>query len=412
MVGFRNAATLAASLMLGALCPPSMAVAQAPAPAHWVGSWGAPPAFPNGSEVTNQTIRQVVRLSLGGHAVRIRLSNELGTAPLVIGSAHLARPGATPGSIDPASDRVLTFAGRPGITVPPGAPVVSDPVPLDVKALDALAVSLYVPRDTGPAATHPLGRATAFLVDGGDKTGAETLPGATPSTARFFLSGVEVDAPEAAAVVTLGDSITDGYGSTADANKRWPDVLAERLAAAGAKVGVVDAGISGNRVLHDHPESQFGPAALARLDRDVLAVPGARSVIVMESINDIGHPTSAGLGEQAVSAEDITAGLAQIAERAHAHGLKVYGATLTPFADTVFPGYFSPEGEAKRQAVNAFIRTSRTFDGVIDFDAVVRDPARPDHIRAAYDFGDHLHPNDAGYKAMGEAVDLPLLGTD
>ncbi|MDX7951076.1 SGNH/GDSL hydrolase family protein [Lichenihabitans sp. Uapishka_5] len=387
------------------------ALAQSAAP-HWVGSWGAPPAFPNGPEVTNQTIRQIVRLSLGGTSVRIRLSNEMGTAPLVIGAAHLAKPGATPGSVDPATDRALTFGGRPGITIPPGAPALSDPVAMDVGALDSLAISLYVPRDTGPAATHPLGRATTFLFDGSDRTGAETLPGAATSTARFFLSGVEVDAPDAGAVVTLGDSITDGYGSALDANHRWPDVLAERFAAAHAAVGVVDAGISGNRVLHDLPEAQFGPAALARFDRDVLSVPGARSVIVMESINDIGHPTSAALGDQAVSAADITTGLTQIADRAHAHGLKVFGATLTPFADTVFPGYFSAEGEAKRQAVNAFIRSNRSFDGVIDFDTVVRDPARPDHLRADFDFGDHLHPNDAGYKAMGEAVDLALFKRD
>jgi lysophospholipase L1-like esterase len=392
---------------LAALAGPT--VAQTGPASHWVGSWGASPALPNGPEINNQTIRQVVRLSLGGAAVRVRLSNELGTGPLVIGAAHLARPGGEPGSIDPASDRVLTFGGRPSVTVPPGAPVLSDPVALDVHALDSLAVSLYVPRDTGPAATHPLARATTYLANG-DASGAATLPDASASTARFFLSGVEVDAPGAGAVVTLGDSITDGYGSTADANRRWPDVLAERLVAAHAALGVVDAGISGNRVLHDMPEAQFGPAALARFDRDVLAVPGATSVILMESINDIGHPTSAGLPEQAVSAEDITSAMRQIADRAHEHGLKIYGATLTPYADTVFAGYFSPAGEAKRQAVNAFVRDSRTFDGVIDFDAVVRDPAHPDHILAAYDFGDHLHPNDAGYKKMGEAVDLALIG--
>lgn len=398
----------AAALAAFAAGAPAQAQSDATAP-HWVGSWGAPPAFPNGPEVTNQTIRQLVRLSLGGHAVRIRLSNEMGSAPLVIGAAHLAKPGTSPGSIDLASDKVLTFGGRPGVTIPPGAPALSDPVALDVQALDSLAISLYVPRDTGPAATHPLGRATTFLLDGGDKTGAESLPGANTSTARFFLSGVDVDAPDAGTVVTLGDSITDGYGSTLDANRRWPDVLAERLVAAHAAVGVVDAGISGNRVLHDLPEAQFGPAALARFDRDVLAVPGVTSVILMESINDIGHPTSAALADQTVTADDIKAGLTQIADRAHAHGLKIYGATLTPFAGTVFPGYFSPEGEAKRQAVNSFIRTSRTFDGVIDFDAVVRDPDHPDHIQAAYDFGDHLHPNDAGYAKMGEAVDLTLL---
>lgn len=379
------------------------------APRHWVGAWGASPAFPNGPEVTNQTIRQVVRLSLGGRALRIRLSNEMGTSPLVIGAARVARPGQEPGSIDPASDHALTFGGRPGITIPPGAPALSDPVDLDAKALDSLAVSLFVPRDTGPAATHPLGRATAYLSDGGDSTAAATLPKPTTSTARFFLSGVEVEAPDAFAVVALGDSITDGYGSTLDANRRWPDVLAERLARAGSPTGVVDAGISGNRVLHDLPEVQFGPAAVARFDRDVLSVPGVRTVILMESINDIGHPGSAGLADQKVSAEDITVGMRQIADRAHAHGLRILGATLTPYADTVFPGYFSPAGEGDRQAVNRFIRESGTFDGVIDFDAVVRDPARPDHVAAEYDFGDHLHPNDAGYRKMGEAVDLSLL---
>jgi lysophospholipase L1-like esterase len=227
--------------------------------------------------------------------------------------------------------------------------------------------------------------------------------------ARFFLSGVEVDAPDAGTIVTLGDSITDGYGSTPDANRRWPDVLAERLVEAHVPLGVVDAGISGNRVLHDLPEAQFGPSALARFDRDVLSVPGVRSVILMESINDIGHPGSAGLSEQAVSADDITAGMRQIADRAHAHGIRILGATLTPYADTVFPGYYTPNGETKRQAVNRWIRESGAFDGVIDFDAVVRDPDHPDHIAAQYDFGDHLHPNDAGYRKMGESIDLSLL---
>lgn len=406
-------AAAAATCLAAVLAGTGSGSAQTPPPgqaagAHWVGSWGAAPALPNGPEVTDQTIRQVVRLSMGGAALRIRISNELGTQPLVIGAAHVARPGAAAGSIDPATDRVLTFGGRPSITVPPGAPAVSDPVAMDAKALDSVAVSLFVPRDTGPAATHPLGRATAFIADG-DAAGAPTLSNPTTSTARFFLSGVDVVAPVGGAVVALGDSITDGYGSTLDANRRWPDVLAERLVQAGTPLAVVDAGISGNRVLHDMPEAQFGPAALARLDRDVLAVPGARTVILMESINDIGHPGSAALPEQAVSAEDIIAGLRQIVDRAHGRGLRILGATLTPYADTVFPGYFTAAGEATRQGVNRFIREGGAFDGVIDFDAVVRDPERPDHIAAVYDFGDHLHPNDAGYRKMGEAVDLKLL---
>ena len=376
---------------------------------HWVGSWGADPALPNGPEVTNQTIRQVVRLSMGGNALRLRISNELGSAPLVIGAAHVAMPGHESGSIDPATDHLVTFGGRPSVTIPPGAPAVSDPVPLDVKALDSVAISLFVPRDTGPTATHPLGRATAFLADGGDMTTSPSLSKPTTSTARFFLSGVDVEVTSGSAVVTLGDSITDGYGSTLDANRRWPDILAERLSQAGTPLAVVDAGISGNRILHDRPEVQFGPAAIARFDRDVLAVPGVRTVILMESINDIGHPGSADLPDQKVSAEDIIAGMRQIIDRAHGRGLRILGATLTPYADTVFPGYYTQEGEASRQAVNHFIREGGAFDGVIDFDAVVRDPAHPDHIAAEYDFGDHLHPNDAGYRKMGESIDLKLL---
>ena len=403
--GLARATILAVSLVAAGLAEAQTASAPAQ---DWVGSWGASPALPNGPEVTHQTIRQVVRLSLGGPTFRLRISNELGTSPLVIGAAHVAKPGNAPDSIDPATDKAVTFSGRPSITLPPGAPALSDPIEMPVEALDSVSVSLFVPRDTGPAATHPLGRATTYLA-GGDQTGAGTLEDATTSTARFFLSGVEVEAADASAIVTLGDSITDGYGSTEDANRRWPDVLAERLNAAGKNVGVVDAGISGNRVLHDVPEAQFGPAAIARFDRDVLSVPGVETVILMESINDIGHPGSAGLTEQAVTAEDIIVGMKQLIARAHAHGIRMIGATLTPYAETIFPGYYSDEGETERQAVNTWIREGGAFDGVIDFDAVVRDPDQPDHILAAYDFGDHLHPNDAGYRKMGE-FDRPHPG--
>jgi lysophospholipase L1-like esterase len=377
----------------------------------WAGTWGAAPVFPVGPVINGQTVRQFVRVSVGGSRVRVRLSNETGTDPLVIGAAHLA-VGAAQGAIDPATDHALTFGGRPSVTIPPGAPAVSDPVDLDVRALATLAVSVYVPRWTGPTVVHPDAVQTAYVSKlGVDATGETTIPEATTAVTRFFLTGVEVSSPgqRPRAIVTLGDSITDGNRSTLDANRRWPDRLAERLAEQGRAIGVVNEGLSGNRVLHDLPEATFGPSALARFDRDVLGTPGAAYLVVMESINDIGHPTQAGLPEQAVSAEDIITGLRQIATRAHAHGIKVFGATLTPYEGTIFPRYFTPEGEAKRQAVNEWIRTSGVYDGVIDFDAAIRDPGHPARVLSAYDSGDHLHPNDAGYKAMADSIDLDLF---
>ncbi len=384
-------------------------VACAAEPGGWVGSWGASPVFPVGQELDGQTVRQVVRLSLGGRQIRVRFSNETGTAPLVIGAAHVARPGTAPGTIDPASDHPLTFGGMASVTVPPGAPIVSDPVDIDMPDLGKLVVSLFVSRWTGPSVVHLDGVETAYIGPG-NQTADPSLDKAQTSLERFFLSGVDV-AGASRAIVTFGDSITDGYHSTIDADRRWPDRLAERLAGRGTgqALGVVNAGVSGNRVLHDLPEAMFGPSALARLDRDALAQSGLRWLIVMEGINDIGHPTASGLPEQAVTAEEIIAGYRQIIARAHAKGVTVFGATLTPFEGTVFPGYFTPEGEIKRQAVNQWIRTGGAYDGVIDFDAAVRDPDHPSRMRPEFDVGDHLHPNDAGYKAMADSVDLNLF---
>jgi len=379
----------------------------------WIGSWGASDVFPVGSDVNYQTLRQFVRLSAGGKRVRVRFSNATGQYQLVIGAAHLAKPatGGAPGAIDPATDHALTFGGAGAVTVAPGAEVVSDPVDIDLPPLSTLAISMFVPRWTGPAVIHLDGVATTYISDDADSTAAAALPSPHTSTSRFFIDEVDVEAAaQPGAVVTLGDSITDGYRSQVDANHRWPDRLAERLAArsGAAPVGVVNAGVSGNRILHDRPEDLFGPSALARLDRDVLSTPGLRWVVLMEGINDIGHSTSAGLPEQDVTAEQIIAGMKQIVARVHAHGAKIYGATLTPYEGTVFHGYYQPEGEAKREAVNAWIRHG-DFDAVIDFDAAVRDPDHPTRIRADYDVGDHLHPNDAGYRAMGDAVDLKLF---
>ena len=372
----------------------------------WVATWAESPDSTS-VKFSGQTLREVVRISVGGRRLRVRLSNEMGTAPLTVGAAHLAVAGPG-GTIQPGTDRVLTFGGHGGVTLAPSAPALSDPVDIDISDLTSLAVSLYFPSDTGAATTHGTASQTTFISGSGDFTAAVALPVSTTSTSRFFLSAIYVvpDSPTDA-VVTLGDSITDGLFSTVDANRRWPDRLAERLATVHRfkRTSVVNAGISGNRVLNDF----VGPNAQSRLDRDVLGEPGVRFVTLLEGINDIGFPTLLGLPAQAVSASAIIDGYRQLIARVHSHGLKIYGATLTPFEGTIYPGYFTTDGEAKRQAVNQFIRTGGAFDAVIDFDAAVRDPAHPTRLLAAFDSGDHLHPNDAGYRAMGDAIDLHLF---
>jgi len=379
----------------------------------WISTWGASPQVPTTPLALNgQTVRQVAHVSVGGHVVRVRLSNAFGSTPLAISEARVAL--STGGSsIDAATDRQLTFGGSPTTTVPAGALVVSDPVSLDVPALANLAVSLYFPGSVTATTEHSLAVQTTYVSPPGDFAGAASMPdGGTTTSSWYFLNGVEVrgEGWRPAAIVALGDSITDGYASTVSANHRWPNYLAARLQAshATAHLAVVDEGISGNRVLHDF----IGPNALARLDRDVLAQSGARWVVVLEGINDIGIPGAFGAPAEEVTADEIIEGHRQIIARAHARGLRIYGGTLTPFEGTVFPGYYSPGGEAKREAVNHWIRTSGAYDAVIDFDAAVRDPAHPTRMLPAYDSGDHLHPNDAGYEAMADAVDLGLFRWD
>lgn len=376
---------------------------------HWVGTWSASPqAAPTATPINGQTVRQILRTSLGGERVRVRFSNAYGTSPLVIGSAHVAL--STGGaSIAPASDRTLKFNGSPTISIPAGALAVSDPVKLDIPAPADLAVSIYLPGNVVPATQHSLGTQTNHISVPGDFTGAGTLAAST-TQAYYFLSGVEVRASKKArAIVALGDSITDGFASSVDANRRWPNRLAERLQASHGKsrLAVLNAGISGNRVLHDF----IGTNALARLDRDALVQSGAKYLIVLEGINDIGIPGLFGLPAEQVSAEQIIQGHRQIIDRARALGLKVYGGTLTPF-EGFFPGYYTVAGEAKRQAVNHWIRTSKAYDAVIDFDKVVRDPSNPTRFLPAYDSGDHLHPGDAGYRAMADSIDLGLFRDD
>jgi lysophospholipase L1-like esterase len=386
----------------------------------WIGTWTASvqpvwePDFPVPTNIPrnlwNQTLRQTVKASIGGKQVRVVFTNEYGTQPLLIGAAHVAL--ADKGSaIVAGSDRKLTFGGKDSIEIPPGAPAVSDPVALDVAPLTKLSVSLFVPKNSPTSSMHWDGHDTAYIVSG-DQTGAADFKPESSIVSRVFLSGVMVDAAaDARAIVTFGDSITDGDGSTVDGFDRWPDNLAARLAKAGGPpVAVLNQGISGAKILKD----RMGVNALARFDRDVLSQPHATTVTLMMGINDIGWP-GCGLApdDKEPTADEIIAGYQQLITRAHLHGLRIIGVTLTPFGDafkgTPFEGYYSEEKEKIRSAVNEWTRNSGAFDGVIDFDKAVRDPAKPTHIQAQYDKGDHLHPNPAGYKAMAEAVDLNLL---
>ena len=389
-------------------------------PARWVATWATGPAGPapgTPPQFDNQTVRYIVHTSVGGDRVRVKISNAFGTEPLVIGSAHVARrvEGAR---IARSTDRRLTFGGVDHVTIPVGALVLSDPAELEVPALSDLAISIYLPRPTTATTMHVLALQTSYIAAGtGNATGAADLPGAATTTSWHFLTSVDVRRQGGGAVVALGDSITDGANSTVDANLRWPNVLAARLQQRreSSRLGVIDQGIIGNRILHPTEpqfENLFGPAALARFDRDVLAHPGVTHVIVLLGINDIGHPGSSAPDSEEVSAEEIEAGLLQFVERAHENGIRIFGATLTPFEGTTLVGFFSPEKEVKRQAVNRWIRTSGKFDGVIDFDAAIRDPSHPARILPIYDGGDHLHPSDAGQQAMGRAIPLRLFDDD
>ncbi|MBK3578266.1 SGNH/GDSL hydrolase family protein [Streptomyces sp. MBT65] len=401
MVGAGRIVVAMLVAVLGAGVGQGTATADAPAAepfGTWTGTWeaapsGTAPARPGAS------LRNVVHLSVGGSATRVRLTNRLGTAPLRLDAVTVALredgPDAVPGSM-----RVVTFAGARTVTIPAGQDLVSDPVPLAVPDSADLLVTVHTPDDSGPATYHRAAGQTNYLAPSGDR--AADIDGSayrTTTTSWYYVTGVDVlDAPAAGSVVTLGDSLTDGNGSTRDANHRWPDRLAERLAALPAyrRLGVLNAGISGNRLLREN----VGPSGLARLDADALSRSGVRVLIVLEGINDINGTPNA---TDPAAFEDA---YRTLVTRAHAHGIRVIGATLTPYGGA---GNFTAAREAVRQKVNVFIRGGGPFDGVVDLDAAVRDPAQPQWIMPGYDSGDHLHFSDAGMRALADAVDLTAL---
>ncbi|MBN9617340.1 MAG: GDSL family lipase [Acidobacteriales bacterium 59-55] len=396
------------ALLLFSLACLNPAAASAASPDHWVGTWAAAPVAQANPDAkigsADTTFREIVHVSIGGPAVRVILTNELGHESLTIGAADVALS-AGGSEINPSAAGALTFNGRPSITIPPGALAVSDPVNLKLPPSSNLAVSIFVPAQTISEVTqHSFADQTSYTA-AGNVAGATTLTSPSEIESWPFLKGVDVKADnKAAAIVAFGDSITDGAHSTRNANARWPDVLARRLLAGKktANLGVLNEGIGGNRILHDG----YGPSALARFDRDVLAQAGVKYLIILESINDIGHAQDPHRPYDVVSADDLIAGLSQLATRAHTHGIKVFGATLTPY---VGAKYSSPAGEAMRSAINQWIRATSQLDGVIDFDKVTRDPANPTVFLPADDSGDNLHPGDAGYKAMGDSIDLKLF---
>lgn len=394
---------------------------------HWVSAWGtaqqlmptvipawakpprrasqpqpaASPIPPVPEHFDSQTVRMVLRTTIGAHGVRILLADAYGDRPVLIGAARVALR-AHGSAILPSSDRRLTVGGRASFTLRPGAVIVSDPVRLDVPSPAELAVSIFVAGDSGPLTMHPLGLHTTYVADG-NVTAKEDLAGARENESYFWLTGVDALASAPAnSIIAFGDSITDGFRTTPNTNRDWPAVLADRLRAAhpARQFAVLNMGYSGNRILRDGADV----SALARFDRDALSRIGARWIIFLEGINDIGFAALPGApASERVTAADLIAADRELIERAHLHGLKVMGATLTPYGGS--PAY-TAGGEAIREAVNRWIRTSHAFDGVVDFDAATRDPADPKRLRSGFDSGDHIHPNDAGNRAMADAITL------
>jgi len=391
--------------------------AQAAANAEvWVASWGTSQQVPepqnalSTEDLRDATVRQIFHLSVGGRALRLHLSNAFGTEALHFTSVHVARPlSSSSSAIDVASDRPLTFAGITDVEVPPGAEFLSDPLDFPVAPLSDLAVTFHLDAPPARQTGHPGSRATSYYVHG-DFVSAANLIEPKHVDHWYQVAGIDVQTgPGGAAIAVIGDSITDGHGATTNGNDRWTDVLARRLqdSPSTRNIGVSNQGIGGNHLLTDG----LGPNVLSRFDRDALAPAGVQWVIVFEGVNDLGglaRLDEVTAAEHASLVRRVVAAYQQVIARAHAHGLRVYGATITPYVGSTYyhPG---PMSEADRQAVNQWIRTGGHFDALIDFDAVVRDPQHPDQLLPIYDCGDHLHPSPAGFKAMGDAVPLDLF---
>jgi lysophospholipase L1-like esterase len=392
----------------------------------WIATWAASPE-PTALDpkepllnIEDQTVRERVRVSIGGAQICIRLSNEYGSAPLLVGSVTVGAPTDLT-SVRPGSIQTVTFGGRNSVTIPAGAPVLSDPVAFPVTSGAEISINLYFPKRVATPTLHGLALKRAVVSQHGDHTRAEKIEGGAESESSILVSAVLVPAqPSQRLVVAFGDSVTDGDGSTVDADHNWPSDLIRRLGKTpeGSKLAVVNAGIVGNRLLNDcfiASVGCFGVSALARFDRDALALPGVTHVVLLEGINDIGFAgAKLGGGYLADPAdvrtpEDLIGAYRQLISRAHAHGVKLIGATITPFEDVVVPGYYSGSKEVVRKAVNKWIRTGGSFDGVIDFDAVLRDPDHPSRLLPRFASEDHLHPNDLGYQAMADAIDLALF---
>ncbi len=374
---------------------------------HWVGTWATAPAPAEGGALANQTLRTNVRISIGGDTVRVRLSNAYGTRPVTIGAAHIGLREGGPG-IMPGSDRALTFGGETSATIAAGALLLSDPVELHVAPLSDLAITFFLPQEllASFGITGRYARQTNYISPPGDFSAETVMPVGRITDDWYFVNGIDVWAPaNTGGIVALGDSLTDANISTHDAFCRWPDQLARRLVARGRRpMGVMNQGLGGNRILHDIR----GDSGLRRFDRDVLAQPGVTHVIVVLGTNDLRNRWAK--PEEEVTAEQMIAGLKQMAARAHARGIKIFGGTLMPFENETFlVGAWTPAREAVRQAVNAWIREGGAFDAVIDFDKGVRDPEHPTRMLPIYDCGDHLHPSDAGYNRMGDIIDLALF---